>query len=403
MSAWQAHPPAQTAKSAKVVVYGAVGLELGQYDLDVETGRLTKKGAVTLAANVQEGWAHPAKPVLYVTWSDRPSGRGQKGGSRHGLTAFAIDRASGALLPLNEVALPGRSIHMTTDIPGEHVLVAYNEPAAVSVHKIQEDGSIGSEVKPASRLELGIYPHHVRVDPSNRTVLVVSRGNNPTSTTPEEPGSINVFTFERGVLRNRGSVAPGGGFGFQARHVDFHPTRPWVFLTLERQNKLQVFRRNADGMLSAAPLFSKETLTSPGRPGQATASIHVHPNGRFVYVSNRSGASTEFEGRQVSAGGENSIAAYEINQETGEPTRLQNADTRGFSPRTFAIDPSGRLLVVGNQSATAARDGNAVRMVPASLAVFRIQDDGRLQYLDKYDVDADANRLLWWMAVVRLS
>jgi len=44
--------------------------------------------------------------------------------------------------------------------------------------------------------------------------------------------------------------------------------------------------------------------------------------------------------------GENSIAVYSIHQETGEPTLIQNANTHGVHPRTFTIDPSGRILVV---------------------------------------------------------
>ena len=225
------------------------------------------------------------------------------------------------------------------------------------------------------------------------------------ATTSSRPaGSINVFSYKNGVVANLGSVAPGGGFGFQSRHIDFHPSRPWVFLTLERQNKLQVFQKGADGMLSAMPVFSKDTLIAPGssRPGQATASIHMHPNGRFLYLSNRASGTMTFEGQPVFAGGENSIAVFRVNQDTGEPMLIQNADTHGFTPRTFGIDPAGRLLVVANQSAMAVREGSAVRNVAAGLSVFRIQEDGKLEYVRKYDVDVDPSRSLFWMVLVPL-
>ena len=158
------------------------------------------------------------------------------------------------------------------------------------------------------------------------------------------------------------SIAPGGGYNFQVRHMDFHPTRPWVFVTLERQDKLEVYAMAKDGTLGKAPLFSKDTLVEPGnvRPGQALGTIHMHPSGKFVYVANRASGTTEFEGKPVFVGGENSIAVFAINQETGEPTLIQNVDTRGIHTRTFALDPSGRLLVAANMMQLAVRDEGGV-------------------------------------------
>jgi 6-phosphogluconolactonase (cycloisomerase 2 family) len=398
----QARPSAQ-AKPGKVALYAALGAELIHYDVDVERAALTRRASVMLPANVQEGWRHPSKPILYVAWSDRGPGTGVPGGRLHGLTAFAIDVASGALRPHGDaVTLPSRAIHLTVDAPGEHVLVAYNEPAGVTVHRIRPDGTIGAEVQQQAPLELGIYPHHVRVDPSNATVLLMSRGNNPTPTKAEEPGSIHIFGYRNGVLANRKTVAPNKGFGFQVRHADFHPTRPWVYLTLERQNKLQMYQKAADGTLSDAASFTKETLRDPARarPGQTTSSIHLHPNGRIVYLGNRSAGTTTDGGQQVFAGGENSIAVFAIDQTTGEPTRIQNADTRGFTPRTFALDPSGRLLVVANQVALPVREGGSVKTVPAGLTVFRILGDGKLEFVAKHDLEARGSTALFWAGMV---
>jgi len=390
------------SKPVAVVLFAGLGSELIQYDVDVEHATLTKRGSVMLPANVQEAWRHPSKPVLYVAWSDRGPGAGSPAGSHHGLTAFAIDGVSGALRPLGPaVTLRSRTIHLTVDPPGEHVLVAYNEPPGISVHRIQPDGTVGSEVKQAP-LELGIYPHHVRVDPSNMSVLLNSRGNNPTSTKAEEPGSIHIFSYKNGMLANRKTVAPNRGFGFQVRHSDFHPTRPWVYLTLERQNKLQMYQKAADGTLSDAPTFSKDTLTDPAHvhPGQTTSSIHVHPNGRFVYLGNRSAGTTRDGSQMVFAGGENSIGVFEINQTTGEPTLIQNADTRGFTPRTFGLDPSGRMLVVANQVSMQVREGSSVKTVPGGLTVFKIQSDGKLEFVSKYDLDVRDDKALFWAGLV---
>jgi 6-phosphogluconolactonase (cycloisomerase 2 family) len=291
-------------------------------------------------------------------------------------------------------------------VNGAHLLVAYNDPSGVTVHRIRPDGTMGVEVRPPEPLDVGIYAHQVRVLPSNRAVVLITRGNAPTASTPEDPGALKVFAYTDGVLTNRASIAPGGGYGFQARHLDFHPLRPWGFVTLERQNVIDVFGITGDS-LTETPLFSTTTLAEPDnlRPGQTTSSIHVHPNGRFVYVGNRASATTQLQGARVSVGGENTIAVFAINQDTGEPTMIQTIDTRGFHPRTFALDASGRLLIAGNQNPLAVRAGNGIRTVPASLSVFRVGANGTLTFMRQYAVDADpaAGRSLFWMGLALLD
>jgi len=241
----------------------------------------------------------------------------------------------------------------------------------------------------------------VRVDPSNRMVVLITRGNGPTSTKPEDPGALKVFGYKDGVLSNRASIAPGGGYNFQPRHLEFHPALPFVFITLERQNKLQVYRKLDGSALGTAPLFTKATLADPARlAGQAASTIHAHPNGRFLYLANRGSDTIDYQGQQILGGGENSIAVYSIQQETGEPALIQSADTRGVHPRTFAIDPSGRILVVANTQQVLVRDGDKVRPLPATLSVFRIGGDGRLEFVRKYDQDTTRGEacsgLGWW-------
>ena len=130
---------------------------------------------------------------------------------------------------------------------------------------------------------------------------------------------------------------------------DFHPTEPWVYVSLERQNALDMFAFH-DRTLLAAAVFQCWALGEPGniRGRQAVGTVHVHPNGRFVYVANRASSTTEFEGKQVFTGGENSLVVFAIDQSTGEPTPIQHVDTRGIHCRTFHIDPSGRLLVAAH-------------------------------------------------------
>ena len=388
-----AQPPANAL--ARAALYAAVGEELIAFDLDVERAALTRRSSVTLPGFVQEAVVSARMPFLYVAWSNGGASYNGSGveprGDRHGITAFRID-ANGALHPHGEPApLRSRPIHITGDEPDRHLLVAYNDPSGVSVHAINADGSVGGEVPQRASIDPGIYAHQVRVLPSNRAVVVVTRGNEPTASSREDPGALKVFRYDAGALSGEISIAPGNGVGFRARHLDFHPTRPWVFLSIESQNQLQVYRRSDEG-LEPTPLFTKSTLADGGRStqGQTTSTVHVHPNGRFVYVGNRG---------TPAAGRRNEIAVFGINEATGEPTLIQNADTRGFTPRTFSLDPSGRLLVVGNQSSVSIRDGNSTTEVPANLAVFRIASDGTLIFVQRHDV-AVGRKPLWWMGIV---
>jgi 6-phosphogluconolactonase (cycloisomerase 2 family) len=271
------------------------------------------------------------------------------------------------------------------------------------VWRIHHDGTLGAQVKEPSDLDAGIYAHQVRVDPSDRAVILVTRGNGPTRDKPEDPGALKVFAYKDGVLTNQASVAPGGGFNFQPRHLDFHPSKPWIYVSVERQNQLQLYGKQSGG-LTDKPLFTKSSLAagSADRDGQAAGTVHVHPNGRFVYQANRASGTAEFAGKRVFAGGENNIAVYSINQQTGEPSLIQSADSHGFSPRTFALDPAGRILIAGNQVPFAVRRGSDVASVPASLAVYRVRDDGKLDFVRKYDLEATTARSLFWIGVAPL-
>jgi 6-phosphogluconolactonase len=242
----------------------------------------------------------------------------------------------------------------------------------------------------------------VRVTENNRLAILVTRGNDATKGKPEDPGALKIFNYKDGLLTNEVSVAPGGGIGFGPRHLDFHPTQPWVFVSLERENKLDVYKLDRDA-LSAAPVFRKETLAEPGKikSRQAAGAVHVHPNGRFVYGVNRADTTTDFEGKPVFVGGENTLAVYSINQSTGEPAPIQHVDTRGIHCRTFHIDPSARMLVAAHILPLSVRDGAAVRAVPACLSVFRMGGDGKLDYVRKVDVDV-GSASMFWMGMVKL-
>jgi 6-phosphogluconolactonase len=389
------------ANSDRVALYASVGPTLTHYDVDVPGAELSRRSSVTLPANVQYAWPHVSRQYLYVASSNSAPGLGGVVGDTHHVSAFRLDGA-GALTPHGHpIPLPSRPIHLTTDMPSEYVLVAFNNPSAIRVYRINRDATLGEEVQQPGSIDAGIFAHQVRVTANNRLAILVTRGNDPVGGKPEDPGALKVFSLSNGRLTNEVSVAPNGGYGFGPRHLDFHPSQPWVYVSLERENKLDMFTLDGDA-LSPVPRFRKETLARPHTivSRQAAGTVHVHPNGRFVYGVNRADTTTEVAGQQVFVGGENTLATYMINQETGEPTLIDHAETHGIHCRTFHIDPSGRLLVAAHIKPLLVKEGTTVRQVPACLSVFRIGHDGTLDFVRKYDVDV-GNHTMFWMGMVQ--
>jgi 6-phosphogluconolactonase len=384
----------------KVALYANVGADLTHYDVDVAGAALIRRGTVTLPASVQYAWPHASRRFLYVASSSSASGYGPTG-TEHHITAFRIDPASGALTRHGDpIRLPVRPIHMSTDIPSENILVAFNNPSSVGVYRINKDYTPGEEVKQPGPIDAGIYAHQIRVTPDNRLAVLVTRGNEGTSSKAEDPGSLRVFDYKNGLLTNEVSIAPNGGKGFGPRHLDFHPSKPWMYVSIETQNKMDMFRMQPGG-IEPQIAFRKETLKDPVnlKSRQAASTVHVHPNGRFLYGANRAEATMEVEGKKVFKGGENSIVVYSIDQATGEPTPIQHIETRAIHPRTFHIDPSGRMMVVQHNLPVNVRDGDAIRTAPAGLSVFRIGEDGKLTYVRKYDIDV-GDKTMFWMGMV---
>jgi 6-phosphogluconolactonase len=391
--------------TAKNVFYASAGPELTLYGVDVDNAALVKRDTVSTPANIQYAWPHPSKRFLYVISSNGASGSGVPTGDTHVANAFKIDPATGALTPHGTaVTLPSRPIHTSVDLAGEYLLTAYNNPSGLTVHRINKDSTLDERVNQPGPLDTGTFAHQIRVTPDNRQVILVTRGNNAPTDNPVDPGSIKTFNFKDGVLTNLAAIQPGDGMQFGPRHLDFHPTQPWVYVSIESQNKLHVYKLDATTGLSREPLFIKDTLSDPAsKLRQAAGPIHVHPSGRFVYLTNRAFWLTDFEGKKVFAGGENSVAVFAIDQSTGEPTLIQNADGHANYLRTFGIDPSGQILVTASVWPMPVREGTDITTLPAAISMFRIGGDGKLEFVRKYDIDATTQKQQFWAGMVALS
>jgi len=383
--------------TSRTFFYASLGPALTLYRIEVDAAALSKADTMLLPEKVQYAWPHPSAPFLYVASSNGGASSLGVAGDRHFLSALRIDPSSGELQSHGDsAALWSRPIHVNVDRTGRFALVAYNNPSSVSVHRLETDGTVGEEVRQAAALDCGIFAHQIRVTPTNDAAILVCRGNDAAKGKPEDPGALKLFSFKDGQLENLASVAPNGGYGFGPRHLDFHPSLPLVYVSRERENKLDVYRL-ASGMLDAEPLFVKETLADPKniRSRQAACTLHFHPNGRTLYLANRAFDTVKVDGKDVFPGGENNIAVFSIDPSTGEPALIQNEDVRGIYPRTFALDPAARMLVVANNEPKLMRDGGGFKTVPANIATFRIEADGKLFFANSYEIATGSETQFW--------
>lgn len=222
--------------------------------------------------------------------------------------------------------------HVSVDQTGQLVFVSnYNGGVAV-VYARSDDGSLefkqqldhsGSGPHPNQNSS---HPHMVKISPDNNYLFIPDLGSDKVWSYRIDHGSQTVSKTEQEFA----SVEAGSG----PRHMDFHPTLNISYVMNELNSTVSVFSYNPNsGTLDELQVIS--TLPDGFSEWNSTADIHVHPNGNFLYGSNR---------------GHNSIVGFSINPTTGLLTELDHTSTRGEFPRNFAILPNGDQLFVANQN-----------------------------------------------------
>ena len=372
--------------------YASAGPRLTRYDADIQGGRLTARESITLPLDIQYAWPHPEKALAYFAISN--GGPGSRGDT-HALAVCRLGGGGGTSLLDGTVPLPARPLHLSLDRTAAHLLVAYNDPSAITIHAVNPDGTVGCAIPQPAGLDYGIFGHQVRVTPDGGAVLFPCRGHDARGDHPEQPGMLQVFGCTEGRLSRRQEIAPGGGYGFGPRHLDFHPDLPLLFLGLERQNQVWVFRYE-NGSVHPEPLARTTTVTASGEGRQAVAAIHVHPGGRLLYVSNRCYGLIDTPDGPLSPPGENAIAVFDIETASGRLRHRSSVPTGGYLPRTFSIDPGGRMLVAANSETTRMRTATGdIEDVPLSLSAFTIAPDGALAASDRITIPERGCRLFW--------
>ena len=328
---YSTHGSATTSAESAATELVYVGTQKSQIDalrLDTATGKLTAIGTVAQGPRFTWVEANPHLPILYGVDDDNA-----KEGS---VTAYAVDRETGALTKVNAVNTGGNgSTYLAFDIPSLTLFSANYASGSVSSIAVNQDGSLGSLVSTIketgsgpNRRQASAHAHSAVVDPSGRYALVPDLGAD----------RVFVYGFDRATRALSSAeeanpqpfvVPPGSG----PRHIAFGRNGQFAYLLTELSAEIMALRWDASQghltLVQSVPISSQEF-----QGVKSGAELAVSHDGRFVYVEDR---------------GENALVVYRVSPASGELSLVQRTSAGGQKPWGFAIDPSGKWLLVANQ------------------------------------------------------
>ncbi len=291
------------------------------YQLDSNCGKLTYLSNTIGPRNPSYLAIDPERKFIYST---------QETGMTDVPQIHALATDGDLLSSLNhQPAHGGLPCHITVDQTGKFVLTANYETGSIACYPIQSDGSLGKRTSfiqhegsgSTHERQLSPHAHAVVLSSDNRLLFVPDLGLD----------KILVYRFDDQV----GSLEPSNPpfvkthKGAGPRHLVFHPTNQYAFVLNEMDATIIVYAYQS-GLLN--PLQTISTLPIDAKTPPSCAEIVVTPDGRYVYASNR---------------GHNSLARFLF--EAGQLYSLGHTQTLGETPRDFAIDLTGKFLIVGNQ------------------------------------------------------
>jgi len=248
--------------------------------------------------------------------------------------AFSFNAANGHLQLLNEQASEGRNpCYITVDKTGKWVFAGNYSSGTLAELPIRTDGTVGPASYTAAHQgggpnkdrQEGPHVHATVLAPDNQWLFVPDLGID----------TLKAYSFNA----RTGAVRPSKDHsvklpdGAGPRHFVFHPNGRWAYLVQELGGRVTVFSYSK-GRLKNLQTIS--TLPKDFTGSFTSADIHVSPDGRFLYASNRDASNT--------------IAIFRVNQQNGQLTAIGHQSTLGRTPRNFNFDPSGNYLLVANQN-----------------------------------------------------
>ena len=322
-----------TTKTGSKGIYG--------YEFDADTGKLTPKGVAAETPDPSWVAVHPSGKFLYAA---------NEAGKASAVSAFALDAKSGKLKLLNQMPSLGEDpCYISFDKTGKFVFVANYTSGNVVVFPVRADGKLGgatANVRDAGALgpnkERQENPHAHWVGSAwswekGEEMFVADLGLDRVLFYDFDSvkGTLKLhdatITSNRPFAQNALELKPGTGPRHVAipREKDF---RRFVYVLGELDSTVTVFGNSKEGIFN--PMQKVPTLPSGFSGRNDAAEIAVHPNGKFLYSSNR---------------GDDTIAIFSIDAKKGTLTFVARVPTGGKEPRHFAIDPSGNYLLAENQ------------------------------------------------------
>ena len=309
--------------------------------LDDDTGLLSMPTVAAETPNPAWITLSPDKKFLYALHEST----GQAVG-------FSVDAASAQLTPLpaEKAAAAQPPAHLVVDATGRALMAANYREGYVSSMAIRPDGTLGQPVAIKHAGKLGPnaarqdkpHTHSVTLSPDNRFVIVCDLGLDQIYSYALDPAAAKLTPANPAFV----ATAPGAG----PRHFKFGADGRHAYAINELGGTIAVYDYAAtNGALT--PRQTVSTLPAGFKGENTTAEVRVHPNGKFLYGSNR---------------GHDSVAVFAIDQTSGELTPVEIVPSGGKTPRNFALSPNGKWLVCAHQ------DSN-------NLTVFRVDPaTGRL-------------------------
>lgn len=305
------------------------------YSLDRETGDLTEIDRQEVGRLASYMALNPRSPVVYVT--------SERGGSVHWIR---VNPATGRITPEGSRTGDGNPVYLSVDGSGTALLSVNHGRGTTDVFPL--DWSTGAISGAPVTHVTGSNSHSAVFHPSNRFVYVASVGDSV----------VSQYSYGNGALQPLSPLRlpqPGG-----PRHLTLSPRGDFAYAVAGPTDNVAMFRIGADGTLASQGTVHRLPPALRGEGGKHMGSdIHLAPSGRFAYAANR--------------GTSNTLAIYAVGPD-GRLTPRGHESTRGQTPRTFAIDGQGELLLVGNQDSR-------------TVAVFRMDGDtGALTFLHSEEI-----------------
>ena len=298
------------------------------YKFNVATGKATLLSSTDSAANPSYLALSSNSKFLYaVSETD-----GMKSAS---VSAYAFDAATGRLKFLNNEQTGGDNpCYVAVHKSNKWVTAANYSGGSATVFGVNENGSL----KPRSQLvqHTGSSANTARQEKAHVHQTLFSPQHDFLFTPDLGTDKIMAYAFNSNAQRPLSPATPAFTAtepGSGPRHMTFHPNQRFAYVLEELSGMVSVFQYNK-GKLTRIQRLSSHPAGYKGNIG--SADIHVSPDGRFLYASNRGDA--------------NSIAVFAINPSTGRLILRDVTPTQGKAPRNFVIDPSGKYLLVANQN-----------------------------------------------------